>query len=267
MGMSWAYRVPGATLDELSDALTIAAVEPAGISEETGVATAWFAARPDTTLPLDGSWEAVDDADWSEEWKKGLDRVTVGRVTIAPPWLAPEGPQTGEGPITIVIDPGMAFGTGHHETTAGCLGALQELPLAGRHVIDVGTGTGVLALAARALGAARVTAIDNDQEAVDAAEVNIAAHGMDGISLALGSTDVLQGTGDVVLANIITDKLLALLPSLVALVAPGGTLITSGIAVHRTEEAMAAFSAAGLEPVARPGREWTLLIAHAPLPR
>lgn len=258
---SWAFRVAGTGMDELSDALTIAGIEVAGISEDSGVTTAWFPTRPDSPMPVDGTWEEIADTDWSQQWRAWLRPVTVGRVTVSPPWLAPDGPvTTGEGPLTVVVEPGMAFGTGHHETTAGCLDALQHVDLAGRRVIDVGTGTAILAIAAVALGAACAEAVDTDPEAIEVATQNVAAHGMaDRIRLAVGSCDVVQAPGHVVLANIITDRLLAIAADLVPLVAPGGTLITSGIGIDRTDEAVSAFSALGLQVEARPGREWTLL--------
>lgn len=265
-----AYRVVGVTLEAVSDALTVAGIVPDGISEEKGVTSAWFAAIPDGGVVEaavgPGTWDRVERADWAEEWKKGIEPVTVGRITILPPWLAPEGPVVAGGPIVLVIEPGMAFGTGHHETTTACLAVLQELPLAGRHVIDVGTGTGVLALAARALGAATVAAVDTDPEAVDVARDNLAGHPLDGITLALGSCAEAGGRGDVVVANIITDKLMALAEDLVALVRPGGTLVASGIAAGREAEAAERFAAAGIVTQARPGREWSLLIGHLPDP-
>lgn len=264
--VTWAYRVPRCTLETLSDSLTIAGLEPTGVSETLGEATAWFDTRPDAPMPLAGQWQPVDEADWSQRWKEGLRPVTVGRVTVTPPWLAPDGPVLDPaGPITLVIEPGLAFGTGHHETTIGCLRALQDLPLQGRHVIDIGTGTGVLALAARSLGAATVSAVDIDPVAIAVAQDNLATHGLDGITLALGSCAEAGGPGQVVIANIITDLLLAIAPELVALVTPGGVLVASGVAVERTAEAVDAFTAAGLRPCARPGREWTLLVARKTL--
>ncbi|WP_370326426.1 50S ribosomal protein L11 methyltransferase [Euzebya sp.] len=268
MGLSWAYRIAGVGLDEVSDALDVAGIEPAGISEEAGVTTAWFPERLAGDLPLDGRWEAVADEDWSERWKDGLEPVTVGRVTVTVPWLAPEGPVLSQPDhVVLVIEPGMAFGTGHHETTAACLAALQDRDLVGRrlvdgHVVDVGTGTGVLALAARALGAASVTAVDTDPEAIAVARANLAAHGLEGIDLREGSTEAVDRPGDVVVANIITDLLLALVPDLVALVAPGGVLVASGIAADRVEEVRATVAAAGVETTPRVGREWAVLVGQ-----
>ncbi|HUG83019.1 MAG TPA: 50S ribosomal protein L11 methyltransferase [Euzebya sp.] len=269
MAVTWVYHVPGRTIDQVSDALTCARITPDGLSEQDGVTSAWFTDQPadgllEGAVAGVGSWQAVDQADWIEEYKRGIRPVTVGRVTITPPWLAPGGPviDAPDGTIVLVIEPGMAFGTGHHETTMACLAILQELPLAGCHVIDIGTGTGVLALAARALGAASVSAVDNDPEAVGVARTNLAAHPLDGITVALGSCDQAGGPADVVVANIITDKLMALAPDLVRLLRPEGTLVASGIAVERMDEAAAAFTAAGIALSHRPGTEWAVLIGH-----
>ena len=260
---SWAYRVTGHTLDEVSDALDVAGIASLGLSEDSGVVSVW-AAEPRQDMPVEGTWEAVAADDWAHRWKEGLEPVTAGAITISPPWRAPDGPVLDGPPWTLVIDPGMAFGTGHHETTLGCLGALQDLPVAGRRVVDVGTGTGVLALAARVLGAAEVVAVDTDPLAVEAAEVNVAAHGLDGIIVREGSCEVVEGTGEVVIANIRTDLLMALATGLAGLLAAGGTLLCSGIDVGRTEEAAAAFRAVGLEPTLTPGREWAVMTAvHA----
>ena len=269
--VSWAHDVEGSDLDAVADALAIAGITPDGISEIRGTTTAWFTDRPvDGAVEgalaahglAPGTWREVAKADWVEDWKSGIQPVTVGRITILPPWLAPDGPVVAGPAITLVIEPGMAFGTGHHETTTACLQVLQDLDLAGRHVVDIGTGTGVLALAARALGAASASAVDIDPEAVDVARENLAAHPLDRIDLALGSC-AEAGGGDVVIANIITDKLLALADDLVALVRPGGVLVASGIAVERIEEAAGRFAEAGLPGMARqPGTEWAVLIGH-----
>ncbi|CAN5279490.1 50S ribosomal protein L11 methyltransferase [soil metagenome] len=266
-------RVDGLSMEEVSDRLAVAGIAPDGLSEERGVTSIWFDAQPadgsvETAVDHPCTWEEVRRADWAEEWKKGLEPVTVGRVTILPPWLAPDGPvlpdpSSGD-PIVLVIEPGMAFGTGHHETTTACLRLLQQEDLHGRRVIDIGTGTGVLALAARAMGARSVSAVDNDPEATTVAAANLAAHPLDGIELALGSCADAGDPGDVVVANIITDKLLALVPDLVELVVPGGTLIASGIALDRVEEAASVLAGVGIDTTAHRGREWAALVGQRP---
>jgi ribosomal protein L11 methyltransferase len=260
---TWAYALSDTSMEAVDQVLTVAGITPDGLSEEGGTTTAWFTDRPAGLQQLlpGGVWRRVVTADWVQEYKRGITPVTVGRITILPPWLAPDGPQVGGDAITLVIEPGMAFGTGHHESTTACLRVLQDLPLHGRHVVDVGTGTGVLALAARALGAASVSAVDIDPEAVAVARANLADHPLDRITVAAGSC-AAAGSGDVVVANIITDNLLALADDLVALVRPGGTLVASGIAVDRIAEAAARFEQAGIATTPHPGREWALLVGH-----
>ncbi|MEE8601197.1 50S ribosomal protein L11 methyltransferase [Euzebya tangerina] len=259
---AWAYRVTGLDLETVSDALTLGGIETAGLSEDGFVTTVWFTERPDDALPVEGVWEYVRQTDWSQEWKRGLTPVTVGRVTILPAADAVADPAGGADHIVLVIEPGLAFGTGHHETTTGCLQALQAQDLRGRHVVDIGTGTGVLALAARALGAARVTGVDLDPQAIEVAQANVAAHDLDQISLRVGSCAEVEAAGDVVVANIITDLLLAIAEDLVALLAPGGTVITSGVAVGREAEAVHRFERLGVTMAVTSGAEWAVLVGH-----
>ena len=257
---TWAYRLPGVSLEAVDTALALAEVTPEGLSEEAGVVTAWFAARADLPplrgLPP-GRWEAVAPEDWAQRWKADITPIEVGRIRIVPPWLA--DPADLAAATTLVIEPGMAFGTGHHETTTGCLRALQALDLTGRRVVDVGTGTGVLALAAEALGASEVDAVDIDPEAIAVAEENVRRHGARRVRLTVGSCEVVDGPGDVVVANMITPVLLDLADRLVDLVLPGGALVLSGVAVERGEHVRAAYAARGVALAAETGREWTVL--------
>lgn len=225
-----------------------------GVVEAAGVATVYLPDRvPD--LPVAGRWEAVPEQDWHARWKADIAPVTVGAITIVPPWLpAPPG--------AIVLEPGQAFGTGHHETTTGCLAALQELDLGGAAVLDVGTGSGVLAIAALRLGAARAVGVDTDPVAVAAAQEN-AARNRVAVTLRTGTVDAVDGRFDVVVANLDTATLTALAGGLVGALAPGGALVASGVSVERTAEAEAALAAAGLPVLARPGREWTVLTGRA----
>jgi ribosomal protein L11 methyltransferase len=238
--------------------LHLAALQAAGllgVAEEGGRATVYLPRRVDD-LPIAGTWAVAEERDWLEEWKRGLEPVTVGALTVTPPWF----PRDAD---AIVITPSYAFGTGHHETTAACLAALQELDLAGRSVLDVGTGSAILAIAAARLGATPVVGVDIDGLALESAADNVRANAVE-VDLRHGSLDQVEGRFDVVLANLDTDTHKALAPALVAHLAAGGTLIASGIAVPRTAEAVAAFTTAGLPPQPRHGHEWTLLTARRP---
>ncbi len=193
----------------------------------------------------------VDDEDWPRRSQENLTPVTVGRITVAPPWHAsshvPEvGPHASavERPITLVITPSMGFGTGHHATTRLCLMALQGVDLAGRRVFDVGTGSGVLAIAARAMGASPVTAIDYDRDALQSARENLAANPAVGdVELVEGDLrDVPVSSADVVVANLMGSLLVTAAPVLAAAVNPGGTLIVSGLLDEERETVVRALS-------------------------
>lgn len=227
-----------------------------GAAEQDGRSW-WYFPAPVEGLPLDGTWEPVPDTDWSHAWRAQLEPVTVGALTIAPPWLAEPGPRT------VVIEPAQAFGTGHHETTVGCLAALQELDLGGRSVLDAGTGSGVLAIAAARLGADEIVACDIDPVAVDAARANVADNGVD-VTVVDGDVAIV-GPGrrfDVIVANLDTSALAWAAAPLVRHLAEGGTLIAAGISRERRDEAMATLADAGLATLDRPGDEWVLLIGR-----
>lgn len=253
--MTWVLRTALST-DELN--LHLAALEAAGllgIEEQDGRASAYFADRADLAVP--GEWERVPDRDWNAEARKHLTAVRVGGLVVTPPWIT-EPPAEG---VRVVIDPAQAFGTGHHETTTGCLAALQELQLAGRSVLDVGTGSGVLAIAAALLGAGPITAIDNDPLAVEATVQNAAANGVV-VDARLATPDQVDGVFEVVIANLDTATVNVVARDLAARLAPGGTLVASGVSVPRMDEGVAALEAAGLVVWARPGQEWVLLSAR-----
>ncbi|CAN5147195.1 50S ribosomal protein L11 methyltransferase [soil metagenome] len=260
---TWALRT-GVDLDTVN--VHLEALEAAGllgITEEDGRATVWLPERV-AGLPVSGEWEAVPDADWHAQWKARLEPVEVGSLRIVPPWKArPHGEGSAiDGGIDLIIEPAQAFGTGHHETTAGCLAALCELDLVLASVLDVGTGTGVLAIAAARLGAATVVAVDTDPLAVAAATDNASANDVR-VDVRLGSVHEVHGRFDLVLANLDTATLSSLAPALVARLAARGALIASGVAVERRSEAVAAFAAAGLPVWDRAGGEWVVLVGSA----
>lgn len=168
----------------------------------------------------------VPDDDWARRSQQGLRAIAAGKLVIAPPWDVPDGM-----PV-IVIEPSTGFGTGHHATTRLCLQAMQRLDLRGARVLDVGTGSGVLALAAWKLGASEVTAVDHDADALDNARSNIARNG------AAPAIDIIQDDldslrmerTDVVLANLTGAVLVRFASELCSLALDGGYLILSGFA-------------------------------------
>lgn len=233
-----------------------------GVWERTDDLVAWFRERAGD-VPPGGRWEVEEDRDWQAEWKAGITPVTAGRFLVVPTWLADEvGGAPGQ--LRIVLDPGRAFGSGHHATTTQCLELLEELDVAGGHVLDVGTGTGILAIGAVLLGAGEVLAVDVDPEAVEVARDNAARNDVD-LTTAVGSADAGEGSFDVVLANLVTDTIVALAPQLVARVRPGGALIASGIADERATRAVTALTTAGLDEPRVVSREgWTALVGRRP---
>lgn len=196
-------------------------------------------------LGLDLDVDAIDmaDDDWVARSQRALSAVDAGRFVIAPPWDIPS--EVPPGREVIVIEPSMGFGTGHHQTTRLCLAALGALDLAGRTVLDLGTGSGVLALAASRLGARHVRAIDVDADAIDAARRSAALNAATGpVEFAVG--DVFAASpmpADVVLANLTGAMLITAASALAALVAPAGRLVISGFVGDERERVEAALDA------------------------
>jgi len=194
---------------------------------------------------------SVSDEAWAERSQADLQPVTVGRIIIAPPWAADAATARAEPTaIVLTIQPSMGFGTGHHASTRLCLRLLLDEELAGRAVLDAGTGSGVLALAAWRLGAGHVVAIDSDADAVEAARENLARNGADS-RIALEVSDFSQAAGglsgrfDIVLANLTGAMLIRFASTLVSCLTPGGALIASGFQTDEAADVVAAFQAAG----------------------
>ena len=184
--------------------------------------------------PLD-----VADEDWAARSQENLRSIRVGSIIVAPPW---------DTPTTIVIQPSTGFGTGHHATTRLCLAALQRLELAGRSVLDVGTGSGVLAIAASRLGAADVTAIDDDADAIRAAWENLALNPGAQVSMIEGDFRRAEiSPADVILANLTGALLIAAAERLRRLANAGGRLILSGFMTHEEADVRSAYSAFSIE--------------------
>jgi ribosomal protein L11 methyltransferase len=193
----------------------------------------------------------VSDENWAERSQEGLRAVTVGAVTIAPPRDVPtsQGSPPSDScipPATVVVLPSMGFGTGHHATTRLCLAALQAKSLRGFTVLDVGTGSGVLAIAARRLGAREVLGIDIDADAIESAVSNLALNSdVDHVRFAVADINSAEPPlVDLVLANLTAAQLVRAAPRLLGRVRPGGVIIVSGIEGHERAALDAAFSAA-----------------------
>jgi ribosomal protein L11 methyltransferase len=180
----------------------------------------------------------VPDENWAARSQASLRAVRVGAIVVAPPWDVPNIRDH----VVIIIQPSMGFGTGHHATTRLCLDALQRLDLAGHSVVDVGTGSGVLAIAASLLGAAPVIAFDDDADAIAAAGENLALNPRADVHIHVrdlrATTD---GASDVVIANLTGGLLVAAALRLRRLTKADGRLILSGFMMSEESEVLRAF--------------------------
>ena len=225
-------------------------------AERDRVAAALTAAFPNVVVRP----EDVPDEDWAARSQAALRAVTIGTLTVAPPWDVPVG--SGSSRTTIIIQPSMGFGTGHHATTRLCLTALQRIDLQGKTVVDVGTGSGVLAIAARRLGASGVLAIDDDADAIAAAEENVRLN--DESRIALEVADLREskiGQFDVVIANLTGGLLIASADRLQSFTAGTGRLVLSGFMDQDEGDVIAAFAGCSVEHRAQED-EWVCTTLH-----
>lgn len=193
----------------------------------------------------------VRSEDWSTSWKANFKPLHVGRrLLVVPTWE--EIPAAHDG-IVLRLDPGMAFGTGGHETTRLCLELLESImdrmqSPSGSSVLDLGTGSGILAMAAARLGAGRVCAVDIDPQAVEVARENLAINGLaDRVECDTTPLERLDGLFDVILANILAEELVRLAPRLIERLAPAGQLVLSGILAEKEAFVRDGFANKGLE--------------------
>ena len=227
------------------------------VSERDRAATALRSAFPTLTIAsID-----VPDENWAARSQASLRAVRVGNIVVAPPWDVPAGPKNRTRPtdtasagpqsrtrpaqdLVIVIQPSMGFGTGHHATTRLCVAALQRLDLRGRSVLDMGTGSGVLAIAASLLGASRSVGIDDDGDAIAAARENLDLNPQAEVTLLvqdLRSTDV--GSADIVIANLTGGLLMSAALTIQEFVTRGGSLVLSGLMTMEESDVLSAFPA------------------------
>lgn len=206
----------------------------------------------------------VADEDWIEAWKAGYGLQRVGqRIVIVPSW---ENYTPRPEEIVIRMEPGMAFGTGTHPTTRMCLVELERRVRPAMAVLDVGTGSGILAIAAARLGATPVLAVDIDSTAVEVARANLAANGVNvAVSVRQGSLEVLDSESrawDLVVANILAEPIAAMADDLASALAPQGCLIAAGIISDEEPLVAGRFRAAGLAVSdRRQHHDWITLVA------
>jgi ribosomal protein L11 methyltransferase len=234
-----------------------------GVLQETGRITAYFPVAADlaplmreleivrsllermtSPAPLRIEHCEVPDQDWNESWKRSFRPVDVGeRFVVLPPWESASG-----GRIPLVIDPGQAFGTGHHETTRSCLVLMERYAdhTARKRFLDVGTGTGLLAIAAIKLGFPEVEGIDTDPLAIAAAKENAAVNGASALRLREGDISRCTGPYDLIAANLIAGTLATMAGDLASRLAADGYAILAGILSGQEGEVAAACGRAGL---------------------
>ncbi len=265
------FVTPG-TLEQDNVTDTLWTAGATGLEERAGMLRAYFNERAE--VPLAGEWVDEQERDWQAEWKKDLKPVQAGHFTIAPSWLRAEVPPAQR---PILIDPGMAFGTGHHATTRLAVEAISELQLQGKDVLDVGTGSGILALAALLQGAAQVLGVDIDPVTIPAAYENALLNGLQRTGNTLkweGRTlqfiessldDDHEGEYDLLIANLYAELHDLLAGNYRAIMRPGAQLILTGILQDKLPLVQSALAREGFEDVrTRQEGEWLLVMAHTP---
>ena len=205
--------------------------------------------------------EGVEQEDWQNAWKQYYHAMDIGqRLAIVPGWEEYDTDRT-----VITMDPGMAFGTGTHETTSLCLETLDELVQGGERMLDIGTGSGILAIAALKLGAKEAEGVDIDPMCVRTAGENARRNGVaDRLTVLVGDlSDKASGVYNIITANIVAAAILSLAPAVPALMAPGAKFIASGIIDERRDEVLNGLKAAGLRPVqVKEKRGWVCIICE-----
>lgn len=221
-----------------------------------------------TPLNVQPEYHTVDDQNWAEAWKAHYHPLRIGKkIVVRPLW---ETAELQPGDIEIALDPGMAFGTGTHATTQLCLAALEDVMRPGLNALDLGCGSGILAIAAAKLGAAKIVAVDIDPLSVKATDENAAVNGVgDKISTYEGSLETVLGSArrfDLLLANILAKVIIEMCDHhLGQVVRPGGQAIFSGIIAEQVDDVNAALKRTGLRPMeGRQDGDWVAILASRP---
>jgi ribosomal protein L11 methyltransferase len=211
------------------------------------------------------AWQSIREEDWAETWKEHYDIERMGRLVVRPAWREYKA---APGEVVISLDPGMAFGTGQHPTTRMCMQGIQDVMRPGDYVLDLGSGSGILAIAAVAMGAESVLATDTEEMAVKASIENAVLNGMqDKITVRAGSIEAVEGDGpfDVILANINAAAVTALAARMAREMKPGAWLFAGGVIAEREAGVAEALRAAGLhiERVMTEG-DWRTFVVRKP---
>ena len=207
----------------------------------------------------------VADREWTRVWEDQFQPMQMGeRLWVCPSWTPPPEPDA----VNLLLDPGLAFGTGTHPTTAMCLRALDAAPLETTRIVDYGCGSGILGIAAALLGAHQVLGIDNDPQAITASHDNAVRNGVSASQFSASLPDAVvlenwQGSAEWVVANILAGPLIELAPTLTALMAPRGRLLLAGLLEEQAESIIAAYAPSVTLAIADQQEEWVLLAGEA----
>jgi ribosomal protein L11 methyltransferase len=251
--------------DESRDAITykLAEMGSTGFLEKEGKILAYFEKKVDIAsicvelarfrdvLMASGlnptfsfEYSFLPETDWNENWKKNFSPIDIGEnLTIIPSWLKKDTDR-----IPIIIDPGMVFGTGYHETSQACLVLIEKLAGGDRKesCLDIGTGSGILAIGAARLGFKHVTAVDIDPMAIDAAMRNVEENGLTNVTVREGDIHTVSGSFDLIVANLLSGILVDIASEIVSRLNPGGSAILSGMLPGQESDVITAFEKAGL---------------------
>lgn len=207
--------------------------------------------------------EKTHEEDWANNWKKYYKPSKVGeKIVVKPIW---EDYEKKDDELVVELDPGMAFGTGDHETTRMCIQALEKYVEKDSTVFDVGTGSGILAIAAAKLGARKAVGVDLDPVAVESAKENVSYNDLDNIEVLYGNlVEVIEGKADIVVANIIAEIICILIYDVKRVLKQGGMFITSGIIHERVKMVTDKLEESGFEVIkVNKDGEWNCIIAKA----
>jgi len=257
---AWLVARTGQAVEELDDGTLVT------FAEDGPAADALLAEIRGACERVEAARRPLPRVDWASRWRDGLAPRRIGRLTVVPSWL-PEAVQPG--PSTVVLDPETAFGSGEHNSTRTALALLERLLRPADRVLDLGSGSGILAIAAVKLGAARATGIESDPDANPVALRNAARNGVaDRVTFLEGkAADLmpLMGPADLILSNILRSVNAALLPDIAGALRPGGAAILAGMEESEAAEFVPALDAVGFTIVDQAVDDgWWAVAAHRP---
>ncbi len=237
--LNWDY-VDESLLRASDNKALVSGFFPVGF-DTTGIQVVLDELKKNSAFPtgsLEVSVTGIDSADWENEWRKYYSPIEIGKVVIVPAWQS--APDNRE--IPVFIEPGMAFGTGNHETTSACVFLMQKLDFEGKVVLDMGCGSGILGITAAKLGAKEVMLSDIDPQAIEASAANIKLNNVESkCKTVCGDLDTGSVKADIVIANITADVLIRLKGQLGEALKSGGYAVISGIINARVSEVKAAY--------------------------